>query len=90
MQLLADLALIILILYITGLFDYVGFTKCTGLGCDDKEKCHRHTAAAKPTQLYFSKAPKERTDDCANFVSNDGKEKGDSPPIDEAIYRSRQ
>jgi len=89
MEILADLLLIVLLLYITGALDYTMFAKCSGLGCEDRDKCHRSTAPTKPKQLYFSKAPKERISDCPNFVSNEGKKKNGHSKIDEFVYRCR-
>ncbi len=89
-ELLPGLIFILYIFYSAGVFDCRSLIKCCGLGCECAEKCHRYTAVAKYSQLYFSKAHAKTDCTCEDFISNNGMIKEENPGINMAVfYRSR-
>lgn len=45
---------------------------CSGEGCPQKNKCHRHTAKASDYQSYFMTSPIKDDQTCDYYWDNEG------------------
>jgi hypothetical protein len=43
---------------------------CSGEGCPQKDKCHRHTAKASDYQSFFMNPPMKEDESCEYFWDN--------------------